>query len=70
MKQEWRCSHCGKLLGRRTGRRFHIRSSSSHEYLTPFPVLAICKWCRTRNEIEKAGHLSQAPVPSVENTSD
>jgi len=55
MKQEWRCSRCGKLLGRRTGRRFHIRSSSSHEYLTPFPVLAICKWCRTRAEIKVTG---------------
>jgi len=70
MKQEWRCSRCGKLLGRRTGRRFHIRSSSSHEYLTPFPVSAICKWCRTRHEIEKTGRLTQAPVPSLENTSN
>jgi hypothetical protein len=61
MKQEWRCSRCGKLLGRRTGRKFHIRSSSSHEYLTPFPVSAICKWCRTRHEIKGAD--PQGPSP-------
>jgi hypothetical protein len=68
-QREWRCAGCGKLLGRRKGRRFHINSSSSHEYLTPFPVTGICKWCRTRNAIEGAGRPAASSAPSGKETS-
>lgn len=49
-KHEWRCTCCGKLLGVCRDGRMHLRFARGHEYLTCFPVQAICRGCSTLNE--------------------
>lgn len=47
---EWRCTCCGKLLGVCRDGRMHLRFARGHEYLTGYPVQAICRGCSTLNE--------------------
>ena len=47
---EWRCSHCGKLLGVGRDGRMHLRFARGHEYFVGFPVLATCRGCGTLNQ--------------------
>ena len=54
MEHEWRCLHCGKLLGVIRSRRLHIRFSRGHEYLVGFPTTGICRSCRTLNDLPDA----------------
>jgi len=51
MEQEWRCTRCGKLLAVLHADRLHIRLARGHEYLVGFPVTAVCRSCRTLNEL-------------------
>jgi hypothetical protein len=50
-EQEWRCSHCGKLLGIVCERRLHLRFARGHEYLVGLPATCVCRTCRTLNEL-------------------
>lgn len=47
---EWRCRHCGKLLGVLRDGRLHLRFTRGHEYLVGFPATGVCRGCRTLNE--------------------
>ena len=47
---EWRCTQCGKLLGKTEGDRLHVRFARHHEYLMGFPVTAMCWSCGGLNE--------------------
>jgi len=51
VKQEWRCTRCGKLLGVLEGTRLHIRFARGHEYIVGFPATSVCRGCRTLNEL-------------------
>jgi len=51
MEREWRCTRCGKLLGRFKGERLHISFARGHEYLVGFPATSVCRGCRTLNEV-------------------
>jgi phage FluMu protein Com len=48
---EWRCRHCGKLLGVLRDGRLHLRFTRGHEYLVGFPTTGVCRGCRTLNEV-------------------
>ncbi len=50
MKQDWRCTQCGKLLGVLKDSRVHIRFARSHEYFVGLPVTGVCRSCGTLNE--------------------
>ena len=54
-KLEWRCSHCGKLMGVFSGQRVHIRFNQGHEYLAGLPVTGVCRHCRTLNDFPEDG---------------
>lgn len=56
MEREWRCTHCGKLLGLFEGERLHIRFARGHEYLVGFPATSVCRSCRTLNEVSAPEH--------------
>jgi RNase P subunit RPR2 len=47
---EWRCSHCDKLLGICRDGRLHLRFGRGHEYFVSFPVVATCRGCGTLNQ--------------------
>ena len=51
MREQWRCTRCGKLLGLFQGGRLHIRFAHGHEYLVGFPATSVCRGCRTLNEV-------------------
>jgi len=57
MDQEWRCTHCRKLLAVLRGDRVHIRFARGHEYLVAFPVTSVCRSCRTLNELRDENAL-------------
>jgi len=59
--RDWRCQVCGKLLGRESGGRLHIRFSRGHEYRVARPVSATCQACGALNELIADG----AAVPIV-----
>jgi len=50
-EQEWRCSHCGKLLGIIRDERIHLKFARGHEYIVGFPGISVCRSCRTLNEV-------------------
>jgi len=50
-QREWRCSRCGKLLGLLDSSRLHISFARGHEYLVGIPAMAVCRGCRTLNEL-------------------
>lgn len=50
-EQEWRCSHCGKLLGIVRDGRIHLKFARGHEYIVGFPATSVCRGCRTLNEV-------------------
>lgn len=58
---EWRCRHCGKLLGMLRNGRLHLRFGRGHEYLVGFPATGVCRSCRTLNEFSD---LTAIPVPT------
>lgn len=49
---QWRCSRCFKLLGRRDGDRVHLRFTQGHEYFVHLPATAVCRSCGTLNELK------------------
>jgi phage FluMu protein Com len=51
MEHEWRCTHCGRLLGVLGGNRLHIRFARGHEYIVGFPATSVCRGCRSLNEL-------------------
>lgn len=51
MKDEWRCTRCGKLLGVLEDDRLHIRFARGHQYIVGFPATSVCRSCRTLNEL-------------------
>lgn len=59
---EWRCRHCGKLLGMIAMARVHLRFARGHEYLVGLPVTATCRGCRTLNELSAPG-ATEAHTP-------
>jgi hypothetical protein len=50
-EREWRCTQCGKLLGRTKGDRLHVRFARGHEYLVGLPATCACRYCGTLNEL-------------------
>lgn len=48
-RTQWRCTRCGKLLGKRVGDRMHIRSANSSDYVASFPIEAKCCRCMAKN---------------------
>lgn len=52
--EDWRCSDCGKLLGRICGHDVHIRFERRHEYVATLPASATCKQCGTLNRARRA----------------
>lgn len=55
MKNEWRCTKCGKLLGVMHGERLHIKFSRKHEYIARLPAACTCRTCQTLNELPTRG---------------
>lgn len=49
--REWRCTRCQRLLGLVRHKRIHLRLAGNYEYLVTRPATAICRRCRTLNEI-------------------
>lgn len=47
---DWRCTCCGKLMGRRAGAVVLIQFARGHRYRAPRPVSAVCRACGTLNE--------------------
>ena len=64
-EQEWRCSHCGKLLGIVCERRLHLRFARGHEYLVGFPAISVCRGCRTLNEFADPAVTIMATPPQA-----
>lgn len=50
---EWRCDHCGKLLGKAKGGQMHILRKP-FELFASFPVTARCPGC-TRLNLRNSG---------------
>jgi len=48
---DWRCTHCEKLLGLKSGNIVLIQFARGHQYRAPRPVSAVCRGCGTLNEI-------------------
>lgn len=48
---EWRCDHCGKLLGKTKGSQIHILRKPA-EFFASFPVTAKCPGCGRLNTKE------------------
>jgi phage FluMu protein Com len=46
---EWRCTHCGTLLGVELRGRMHLKYKSA-QYVVTGPVRAVCRRCETTNE--------------------
>jgi phage FluMu protein Com len=60
MRHEWRCAHCGRLLGVLEGARLHIRFARGHQYLAGFPASATCRSCGTLNELRDGTRATAA----------
>jgi len=50
-QKEWRCAQCGKLLGKVSKDRLHIRYERGCEYLASLPVSSTCRKCGALNEM-------------------
>jgi len=50
-ENEWRCSRCGKLLGRLLDGQLHLRFARNHEYIVGLPATAMCRGCGTLNRL-------------------
>ena len=48
---DWRCTHCQMLLGRRDGDRVHVRFARGHQYVASLPITSVCRSCATLNEL-------------------
>lgn len=57
-RREWRCSGCGKLLGVIEDGRLRIHVSRGHQYIVGLPASAVCRGCRTLNEITRVAGKS------------
>jgi ribosomal protein S27E len=55
LDREWRCTQCGKLLGRTEGGRLRVRFSRKHEYMVALPATATCWGCGALNEFLLGG---------------
>jgi phage FluMu protein Com len=64
-EQEWRCSHCDKLLGIVCERRLHLRFARGHEYLVGFPATSVCRGCRTLNEFADPSVTPTVSLPQA-----
>lgn len=47
-RSDWRCAHCGKLLGVKIGSAMEIRYKDAL-YVVQGAVRAVCRGCRTTN---------------------
>ncbi|QFT96066.1 hypothetical protein FIU85_02000 [Roseovarius sp. THAF8] len=47
---DWRCTCCGKLLGRRHGSAILVQFARGHRYRISRPASAVCRSCDTLNE--------------------
>ncbi len=47
---DWRCTCCGKLLGRRHGSVVLVQFARGHRYRISRPASAVCRGCGTLNE--------------------
>lgn len=47
---DWRCTCCGKLLGRRQGSVVLVQFARGHQYRAPRPISAVCRGCGNLNE--------------------
>ncbi|WP_103761363.1 MULTISPECIES: hypothetical protein [Roseovarius] len=47
---DWRCTCCGKLLGRRHGAAILVQFARGHRYRISRPASAVCRSCGTLNE--------------------
>lgn len=47
---DWRCTCCGKLLGRRHGAVVLVQFARGHRYRVSRPASAVCRGCGTLNE--------------------
>ena len=65
-EEEWRCSHCGKLLGIVRDDRLHLRFARGHEYLVGFPATGVCRGCRTLNEASGPSDTTAASTQQTE----
>ncbi|WP_425101775.1 hypothetical protein [Tropicibacter sp. S64] len=52
-QHDWRCTCCGKLLGRIENGRIRILVSRSHPYLVSAPVTSVCRGCGALNELTR-----------------
>jgi hypothetical protein len=46
---EWRCFHCGTLLGIELRGRMHLKYKTA-QYVVTGPVVAVCRRCDATNE--------------------
>ncbi len=53
--KEWRCEHCGKLLGITSGNRLRIRLRREKTYIVGLPAMTTCWRCNAPNEL-RVGH--------------
>ena len=51
MRQEWRCTNCGKMLGVIDGIRLHIQFARGPKYIANLPATSTCQVCGTINEL-------------------
>ena len=51
---DWRCTHCGALLGRIRDRELHVRFGRRHEYVTALPASCTCVGCGSLNRVKAA----------------
>jgi len=65
-KEEWRCSHCNKLLGIVRDSRLHLRFARGYEYLVGFPATSVCRGCRTLNEASGPSDTTAASTQQAE----
>ncbi len=48
--RDWRCSACGKLLGRRGQGGIHVQFHRGHQYIVSGNVTAVCRCCGRLNQ--------------------
>jgi hypothetical protein len=67
--EDWRCSKCGRLLGRQLGDRLHIRFGArgqAFDYTVSLPARALCRDCGTENSINpEARDARSTEAPSA-----
>ncbi len=48
---DWRCSKCFKLLGKKSQGYLHIHFARGHQYTVATPVTSVCRCCGKLNTL-------------------